>query len=78
MRTAVAFVMLIAGGFISCSQASDWGHWRGPLGNGSAIEGHPPTEWSLSKNVKWKIEVPGNGSSSPVIWHDQVFITTAV
>ena len=78
MRTAVAFVMLIAGGFTSCSQASDWGHWRGPLGNGSAIEGNPPTEWSLSKNVKWKIEVPGNGSSSPVIWHDQVFITTAV
>ena len=60
------------------ASADNWGHWRGPIGNGTALEGSPPTEWSSTKNVKWKVEVPGIGSSSPVIWGDQVFVTTAV
>ena len=60
------------------ASADNWGHWRGPIGNGTALKGSPPTEWSSTKNVKWKVEVPGIGSSSPVVWGDQVFITTAV
>lgn len=58
--------------------AGNWGHWRGPTGNGAALEGQPPTEWSSTKNVKWKIAIPGRGSSSPVVWDNKVFITTAV
>ena len=58
--------------------ADNWGHWRGPTGNGAAPMATPPTEWSTTKNIKWKVEVPGIGSSSPVIWGDQVFVTTAV
>jgi len=58
--------------------AGNWAHWRGPTGNGAALDASPPTEWSSTKNVKWKVEIPGRGSSSPVIWNDQVFITTAV
>lgn len=60
------------------ASADNWGHWRGPIGNGTALKASPPTEWSSTKNVKWKVEVPGIGSSSPVIWGDQVFVTTAV
>lgn len=62
----------------STSQADNWGHWRGPSGNGTAVNAHPPTEWSSTKNVKWKVEVPGRGSGSPVIWGNQIFVTSAV
>jgi outer membrane protein assembly factor BamB len=59
--------------------ADNWPHWRGVGGNGIAAESaSPPTEWSVSKNVKWKVPVPGRGSSSPVIWEDRIYITTAV
>ncbi len=58
--------------------ADNWGHWRGVGGNGIAENASPPTQWSSTKNVKWKVEIPGRGSSSPVIWENQVFVTTAV
>ncbi len=38
----------------------------------------PPTEWSETKNVRWKIEIPGRGSASPVVWGDRVYLLTAV
>ena len=57
--------------------ADDWGHWRGPNGTG-ATTGQPPTEWSETKNVKWKVAIPGRGSGSPVIWGKQVFVVTAL
>ena len=62
----VLAVMIVALG--SHSFANNWAHWRGPTGNGTALDAAPPIEWSLNKNVKWKIELPGRGSSSPVIW----------
>jgi len=55
-----------------------WGHWRGPLGNGVAPRAEPPTAFSASENVRWKTAIPGRGSSSPVVWGDRVFVTTAV
>ncbi len=58
--------------------AENWGHWRGPTGNGVSPTATPPIEWSNTKNVKWKVNIPGRGSSSPVIWEDKVIITTAV
>jgi outer membrane protein assembly factor BamB len=58
--------------------ASDtWGHWRGPLQTGVAA-GVAPVRWSDTSNVAWKVEIPGRGHSSPVIWGDRVFLTTAV
>ena len=57
--------------------AENWPTWRGPAANGVAPGGNPPTEFSESKNVQWKTKVPGSGSSTPVIWGDQVFIMTA-
>jgi outer membrane protein assembly factor BamB len=59
--------------------AENWSHWRGPTGNGAADStAKPPTEWSDTKNVKWKVAIPGRGSGSPVIWNDQVFVVSAV
>jgi outer membrane protein assembly factor BamB len=58
--------------------AEDWPHWRGDRGNGVALEGKPPIQWSDTKNVKWKSVVPGRGSGSPIVWKDKVFVTTAI
>jgi outer membrane protein assembly factor BamB len=58
--------------------ASEWPMWRGPLGTGVAPAANPPLEWSETKNVTWKVEIPGRGSSSPVIWDDRVFLLTAI
>lgn len=57
--------------------AENWPTWRGPAANGVAPGGNPPTVFSESKNVQWKTKLPGSGSSTPVIWGDQVFIMTA-
>lgn len=58
--------------------AENWAHWRGPTGNGGTTSGTPPTTWSDTENVKWKVAIPGRGSGSPVIWDDRVFVVTAV
>jgi len=54
-----------------------WPEWRGPYRNGMA-RGDAPTSWSDTKNIKWKTEIPGRGFSTPVIWGEKVFVTTAV
>ena len=54
----------------------EWPRWRGPFDNGVA-RGAAPTRWSETENIAWKAEVPGRGHSSPVIWGDRIFLTTA-
>lgn len=56
----------------------NWPQWRGPHATGVATHANPPLEWSETKNIRWKIEVPGHGLSSPIVWGDRVFITTAI
>lgn len=56
---------------------SAWPQWRGPLGTGVAPNANPPVVWSEDKNIRWKISLPGKGHSTPVVWGDRVFITTA-
>lgn len=55
-----------------------WPQWRGPLATGEAPHARPPAEWSETKNLRFKLEIPGQGKSTPVIWGDLVFLTTAV
>ena len=55
-----------------------WPQWRGPLGTGVAPHADPPVQWSENENVRWKLELPGSGHSTPVVWGDRVFITMAV
>lgn len=56
----------------------NWGQWRGPLNTGVSPTAQPPTTWSESSNVKWKVKLPGSGTSTPIIWEDRVFVATAV
>lgn len=55
-----------------------WPQFRGPLGTGEAPEANPPIEWSEESNIRWKIVLPGLGHSSPVVWGDRLFVTTAI
>ena len=55
-----------------------WPQWRGPLGSGVSPSADPPVRWSEEENVRWKAAIPGKGHSTPVIWGESVFITSAV
>jgi len=55
-----------------------WGNWRGPLHTGEAPHADPPTRWSETENVRWKVPIAGRGLASPVVWGDRVFVMTAV
>ena len=65
-------------GLASPSQTPDWPEFRGPTGQGISTERGLPAEWSESKNVLWKVPVPGTGWSSPVIGDGKIWITAAV
>ncbi len=57
--------------------ASYWPRWRGPSGQGN-VEGTGYVDtWSNTENVKWKVAVPGDGHSSPIVWKDHLFLTTS-
>ncbi|MDP3069143.1 MAG: PQQ-binding-like beta-propeller repeat protein [Opitutaceae bacterium] len=58
--------------------ATDWPEFRGPTGQGHASATALPTEWSATKNVAWKVAVPGAGWSSPAIAGGRIFLTTGV
>lgn len=62
----------------SSASADEWTTWRGPLGTGAAPDQNPPAEWSEEKNLKWKVELPGLGCSTPIIVGDRLYLTTAV
>jgi outer membrane protein assembly factor BamB len=55
-----------------------WPNWRGPANTGVSPTAQPPTEWSENKNVRWRIDVPGRGAGTPIVWGGRVYISTAV
>jgi len=57
--------------------AEEWPRFRGPSGHGVSIEANVAVEWSTEKNIAWKTPIPGHGWSSPIVWGDRVFLTTA-
>jgi outer membrane protein assembly factor BamB len=62
----------------SVVHADDWPQWRGPSNDGICKEtGGLPVSWSPTKNVAWKIKLPGVGSSTPIVWKDRIFLTAA-
>jgi outer membrane protein assembly factor BamB len=65
-------------GLAAVGRGADWPQFRGPNGSATATGTALPSEWGTDKNVAWKAEVPGYGWSSPIVWGDKVFVTTAV
>jgi outer membrane protein assembly factor BamB len=79
---AVTMTMLVPalpGGTARADSAEDyWPAWRGPRACGVSTTAQPPLTWSRTRNIKWKVRVPGQGSSSPIVWGDKIFFLTAI
>ncbi|MBI1311196.1 PQQ-binding-like beta-propeller repeat protein [bacterium] len=62
------------------SSAENWPCWRGPRGDGTSLEEGIPTAWNgeTGQNIRWKVELPGSGHSSPVIWDDRIFVAACL
>jgi outer membrane protein assembly factor BamB len=86
MRTRLLLTILVvllgmamlAGADERETAGANWPRWRGADGSGVSPEKNLPAEWSEAKNVLWKAAIPGRGHSSPIIWGDRIFLTTAV
>ncbi|MBI1312894.1 PQQ-binding-like beta-propeller repeat protein [bacterium] len=78
VRKLTVLSVLVAGTLsVDAAGAADWARFRGPNGSGvSADEAPIPAEWSDSKNLQWKAELPGPGASSPIVVGDRVFVTS--
>lgn len=64
---------------LSTASAEQWPGWRGPTGDGVSRDPQLPTTWSeQSDNIRWKVEIPGQGYSSPIVWNDAIFLTTCI
>ena len=63
---------------LATAGAASWPQWRGPSGQGVSEETKLPSEWNATKNIKWKTAIPGRGHSSPIVWGNRIFVTTAI
>lgn len=59
-------------------QTSNWPQWRGPASGGISTEVGLPSEWSDTKNIRWKAAIPGRGHSSPIVWNNRIFLTSSI
>jgi len=59
-------------------EANNWPQWRGLHNSGAVAAGNTPVEFSETKNLNWKIEIPGKGHATPIVWENQIIIQTAV
>ena len=71
-RAAIALALTI-----DVLHAENWPGWRGPGGTGVSSESTFPVSWT-DANIRWKTPIPGRGHSSPIVWGDRVFLTTAI
>jgi outer membrane protein assembly factor BamB len=73
MRLALIGIMSWA----QAASAENWPQFRGPRGDGTSHETNAPLRWSSAQNIKWKAPLPGEGHSSPIVWEQGVFVTSA-
>jgi outer membrane protein assembly factor BamB len=74
IQPVIALLLL---GLPCVASGEEWPQFRGPGGSGSSNEAKLPAEWSAEKNLAWKVDAPGRGWSSPIVWGDKVFLTAA-
>ena len=89
-KTALIATLLITASGSVMSRAGDvrmvevigegarfWSRWRGPSGQGFVAPGKYANTWSPTTNIKWRVPIPGAGNSSPIVWADRLYVTTA-
>ena len=75
--TRILLCAAISMAISNLASAENWTRFRGPNGQGISTEKNLPTTWSADENVVWKASIPGKGWSSPIVYKDKVFVTTA-
>ena len=75
LKFPASFLFVICLSLPLSAQDNEWNRFRGPNGSGIVPESDVANEWSSDKNLKWKVELPGPGSSSPIVQGDRVFVT---
>jgi outer membrane protein assembly factor BamB len=82
MKHAIAITILAATAVVSvtlrAAKPVEWPQFRGPAGAGVADASQLPETWTADRNVAWSIAIPGRGWSSPIVWNDRVFVTSAL
>lgn len=84
MRRMLAGLVLLFGchtvvaADFNTDKLDNWHHWRGPNADGSAPKADPPIKWDAGTNIKWKVELPGRGSATPIVWGDKIFVLASV
>ena len=74
----LALLALPAFAPLAASTDGGWPGFRGPTGNGLSTETGLPVRWSPTENVRWAVDVPGRGWSSPIVWNGRVYVTSAI
>lgn len=76
LKNALTFLLVV---FIltANSFADNWQQWRGMHNDGISKETEAPLQWSQTENVKWRLPLPGEAASTPIIWEDKIFLTSA-
>jgi len=78
LSIALVGVCLVAGAKSAGDASNDWPSWRGPNFNGVVPEADPPVKWSETENIRWKVDLPGPGHATPVVWGDRIYVLSAV
>ncbi len=71
----IAMIAIVLFSAASATNAENWARFRGPNGSGISSSTGIPSQWSLDENVQWTVDLPGPGSSSPIVYGDHVFLT---
>jgi len=74
--TSVILFLVLAGSTLP-ARAENWPAFRGPTGQGLSSETEIPLKWNQKENIRWKTAIPGDSWSTPIVWNDLVFVTSA-
>src|SRR5579859_1265556 len=77
LRIWAAIAAVVLTGWVR-SHAEDWPYWRGPRLDGTSSEKDPPLYWGANSNIVWKLELPGTGHASPIVWRGKIFLLAAL
>ena len=79
-RAGICSWVVLPAVLASAAFAGDWPQFRGPSASGIGDGASPPVKWDATKgtNIVWSVEIPGLADSSPIVWGDRIFVTTAV
>ena len=77
---ATLFLLVTVPSAAGSLRADNWNAWRGPRGDGTSLEQRVPTSWNgeSGENIRWRVKIPGEGHSSPIVWEDRVFLATCL